>query len=95
MTETDAIGYAAATLTTVSFVPQAIKALKDRDTHSLSLGMYSIFTVGVVLWGIYGWIKADWAMILANIVTGTLSAAILIVKIRNDVLHVNNPPSKG
>lgn len=88
MTETEAIGYAAATLTTVSFVPQAIKVLKDRDTHSLSLGMYSIFTVGVVLWGVYGWIKGDWAIVLANIVTGALSSAILIVKVRNDVLHV-------
>ena len=78
--------YAAATLTTVAFIPQAIKALRERDTHSLSLGMYIIFTAGVALWGVYGWLREDWAILIANAITGSLCAAILVAKIRNDLL---------
>lgn len=87
MIRTQAIGFAAAALTTVAFVPQALKALKSRDTHSLSLGMYVIFTCGVILWGVYGYLRRDWAMILANTITGVLALAILIAKIRNDGLR--------
>lgn len=83
----DLIGYVAAGCTTFAFVPQAVKALREGDTHSLSLGMYVIFTAGVLLWEIYGWLKHDWALIVANVCTGLLSAAILITKIHNDVLR--------
>ena len=51
MTPTEIIGAVAATLTTIAFVPQAHKVLVHKDTHSLSLGMYLIFTTGVLLWG--------------------------------------------
>lgn len=81
------ISFIAATLTTVAFLPQAVKVLKEGDTHSLSLGMYSIFTVGVAFWGLYGWLRGDWAIIVANAVTGSLCVAILIAKIRNDVMR--------
>ena len=66
------ISYAAATLTTFAFLPQAVKALKEHDTHSLSLGMYVIFTMGVALWGLYGWLRRDWAIVVANVITGGL-----------------------
>jgi MtN3 and saliva related transmembrane protein len=85
MTMTELIGYAAATLTTVAFVPQAVKALKEHDTKSLSLGMYAIFTAGVALWGVYGYFLGDWAIVIANLITGLLSLAILLTKLRNDV----------
>lgn len=81
------ISFIAATLTTVAFLPQAVKVLKEGDTHSLSIGMYSIFTVGVACWGIYGWLRGDWAIIVANVITGALCIAILIAKIRNDVMR--------
>lgn len=81
------ISFIAATLTTVAFLPQAVKVLKEGDTHSLSLGMYSIFTVGVAFWGLYGWLRGDWAIIVANAITGSLCLAILIAKIRNDVMR--------
>jgi len=85
MTKTELIGYAAAMLTTVAFVPQTIKALKERDTKSLSLGMYTTLTTGVVLWGVYGYFRGDWAILIANLITAILSLAILITKLRNDV----------
>jgi MtN3 and saliva related transmembrane protein len=89
MTPTEIIGALAATLTTISFVPQAHKVLVYKDTHSLSLGMYVIFTTGVVLWGAYGYLRDDWVIVTANAITAVLCLAILIVKVRNDVLGVN------
>jgi len=54
---TDLIGYAAAFLTTVSFVPQVWLTLRTRDVSGVSLGMYSLFTLGIALWLIYGLIQ--------------------------------------
>ncbi|WP_225587739.1 SemiSWEET transporter [Methylomonas fluvii] len=79
----DLIGYLAATLTTASFLPQAIKTFKTRDTESLSLGMYSMFTLGVLLWLIYGIYLLNIAIIVANAITFLLAAAILGFKIHN------------
>lgn len=79
------IGYAAALFTTSAFLPQAYVAIKHRDTKSLSLAMYIIFTTGLILWLIYGVIKNDWALIASNAVTVTLAALILITKLRYDV----------
>jgi MtN3 and saliva related transmembrane protein len=77
----DAIGYLAATLTTCSFLPQAIMTLKTRNTDSLSLGMYSLFTSGVFFWLVYGFYLSNMAIILANAVTFVLAATILSFKI--------------
>jgi len=74
-------GYVAATLTTVAFLPQAVKTLRTKDTHSISLGMYVVFTVGVAFWLMYGLVLHSWPMIVANIVTLALSAAILGMKL--------------
>lgn len=79
----DLVGYLAATLTTASFLPQAIMTLKTRETASLSLGMYSMFTLGVLLWLIYGIYLANEAIIIANAVTFLLAAMILAFKIYN------------
>jgi MtN3 and saliva related transmembrane protein len=79
----DLIGYLAAALTTLSFLPQAILTLKTRDTDSLSLGMYSLFTGGVLLWLIYGIYLSNLAIIAANAVTFLLATTILAFKIYN------------
>jgi MtN3 and saliva related transmembrane protein len=90
MTPTEIIGALAATLTTVAFVPQAHKVLVYKDTHSLSLGMYLIFTAGVLLWGTYGYLRDDWVIVAANAVTAVLCVAILAMKLRNDVFRSVN-----
>lgn len=79
----DLIGYMAATLTTASFLPQAILTLKTRDTEALSLGMYSLFTSGVLLWLVYGIYLANPAIIAANAITLLLAMLILGFKIYN------------
>jgi MtN3 and saliva related transmembrane protein len=83
MITSEIIGYLAATLTTGSFVPQAILTIKTRDTESLSLGMYSTFTLGVLCWLIYGIHLGDMAIIIANSITLLLAASILSFKIYN------------
>ncbi len=84
MTQTpEIIGYLAATLTTASFLPQAILTIKTKDTESLSLGMYSSFTLGVLCWLIYGIYLGDKAIIFANAITLLLASSILFFKIHN------------
>ena len=77
------IGYIAATLTTASFLPQAILTIRTKDTESLSLSMYSMFTMDVLCWLIYGVYIADKAIIFANAITFVLAASILSFKIYN------------
>ncbi len=80
---TEVIGYIAASLTTASFLPQAILTIRTRDTSSLSLSMYSIFTLGVFCWLIYGLYISDRAIITANAITFILAGIILSYKIYN------------
>jgi len=77
------VGYVAATLTTLAFVPQALKTLKSRDTRSISLGMYAVFTVGIAFWFAYGLVLGSWPMILSNAITFVLSATNLGLKIKH------------
>lgn len=77
------LGYCAAILTSISFLPQAIKVIKTQDTHALSLLMYSAFTLGVALWLVYGFYLQDGALILANSVTFAFSGTIMVIKLRN------------
>ncbi|MDQ7089581.1 MAG: SemiSWEET transporter [Methylococcales bacterium] len=86
----ETIGYIAAFCTTSSFLPQAILTIRTKDTESLSLGMYSLFTIGVFLWLIYGIYKEDTALIWANSITLVLSGIILSFKISGMMRKVFN-----
>jgi MtN3 and saliva related transmembrane protein len=76
------VGYGAAFLTTLSFLPQAWLTFRTRDVRGISLGMYSVFTVGVALWLLYGLMMGAWPIVLANAVTLALASAILVMKLR-------------
>ena len=78
MTLQDLFGYAAATLTTLSFVPQAVLTVRTRDVSGISLGMYSCFTIGVALWLLYGLALGEWPIIVANAITLALAATCLL-----------------
>ena len=75
-------GYVAATLTTLAFLPQALKTIRSKDTRSISLGMYVVFTIGIGFWLAYGIALGSMPMILSNIVTFVLSATILAMKLK-------------
>ena len=78
----DLIGSVAAVLTTASFIPQAWHSFKTRDVSGISLGMYSVFTLGVALWLLYGVLLQSWPLMIANSITLLLAAAILGMKLR-------------
>jgi MtN3 and saliva related transmembrane protein len=77
------IGFFAAALTTLAFVPQVVRTLRTGDTRAISLWMYVLFTAGVFLWLVYGSILALWPVVIANGITFLLAFAVLILKIRN------------
>ena len=79
----DYIGYFSATLTSLAFAPQAIKTIKSKDTEGISLGTYIILNLGVLGWLIYGLMKMDWPIILANAVTFVFAFTILFLKIKH------------
>lgn len=77
-------GYCAAVLTTVSFVPQLLRVWRLRSARDISLTMFTVFSLGVFLWLIYGISLHSIPMILANGLTLALSLTILILKLRFD-----------
>jgi len=77
------IGLLAGTLTTLSFLPQAIKVMRERQTRAISLHMYVIFTLGVACWLLYGLLIGSPSVVLANAVTLLLAASVLVMKVRH------------
>lgn len=77
------IGYIAAVLTTVAYVPQTLKVLKEKNTKSLSLGMYVMITSGIAMWLIYGVMVESPSLIFANAVTLIMAGFILFMKLRH------------
>ncbi len=90
MTLVELVGYSAAVLTTGSFLPQVWHTFQTRDVSGISLGMYSVFVVGSVLWLSYGLLLDAWPVVIANGVTLTLVLAILVMKLR---FRVHRPPA--
>jgi len=78
----DLVGTLAAVLTTASFLPQAWHTFKSKDVSGVSLGMYSVFTVGVALWLVYGILLQAWPVVISNCITLALASAILVMKLR-------------
>jgi MtN3 and saliva related transmembrane protein len=62
----DLLGFTAATLTTVAFVPQAVQTIRSRDTRAISLWMYLTFTAGIALCVAYGVALNSRPIILSN-----------------------------
>lgn len=78
----DWVGSLAACLTTASFVPQAWQTFRTRDVSGISLVMYSLFTLGVAMWLVYGLLIMAWPIIIANSITTSLALMILLMKLR-------------
>jgi MtN3 and saliva related transmembrane protein len=76
------IGLLAACCTTLSFLPQAIKIIKTKNTEGISLFMYVLFVIGVIFWFFYGLFKLDVPIMLANGITLALASVILYFKVK-------------
>ena len=82
MDTTTVLGLSAGCLTTLAFVPQVLKTWRSKSGNDISLGMFLLFSAGVLLWLVYGILIEALPVILANAVTLLLSLAILVLKLR-------------
>ena len=81
------LGMGAGSLTTVAFVPQVLKTWKSKSGGDISYGMFLLFSLGVVLWLLYGIAIAAPPVIISNAVTLCLAVLILVLKYRYDRLN--------
>jgi MtN3 and saliva related transmembrane protein len=81
-TQIELVGTAGATLTTLCWLPQAVKVLRDKDARALSLPANAAFTLGVALWLLYGLALGNWPLIGSEAVTLALMLPILAMKLR-------------
>ena len=75
-------GFAAAICTTASFLPQAVKTIRTKNTAGISLSMYLLFTIGTLLWLLFGIFTGNMPLMIANAVTFAFAATILFYKIK-------------
>ena len=78
----DFVGASGAVLTTLCWLPQVLKVIREKETRALSLPATVAFSVGVVLWLVYGLAIGDWPLIGSNAATLALMAPILAMKLR-------------
>jgi MtN3 and saliva related transmembrane protein len=83
MTLATAIGMIAAVCTTVALIPQSIQVIKTKNTRDISLGMYVIFTFGLLCWLIFGLMTTNIPVISANTISIIFSSIILGMKIKH------------
>jgi len=82
MNSIQVLGLLAGSLTTAAFLPQVLKTWKSRSAKDLSLGMFSLFCLGVLLWLVYGIVVNDVPVIAANLLTLLLASTLLFFKLR-------------
>ena len=74
-------GWLATAASTISFVPQAWKIIRTRETEDISLLMYAVTVFGFACWTTYGALLCKWPIIVTNSICFTLSAFILVMKL--------------
>ncbi len=78
----DTIGLVGAVLTTVCWLPQTFKIIRERETRAISLTGTLVLILGVLLWLVYGWARLDWPLIGSSAITLALMTVILTLKLR-------------
>lgn len=78
----DYVGLVAGALTTFAFVPQVLKIYASKSGEDISLWMMLIFSLGVVLWLVYGLVITSPPLIITNVVTLALALVIVVLKVR-------------
>jgi len=77
------LGVGAAALTTAAFLPQVIKAHQSKRTEDLSLLMLVLFAAGLLLWICYGLMISSLPVIVANVITVSLTLYLLYLKLKH------------
>lgn len=79
----ETLGFVAAVLTTLSFLPQAMRIRRLGSAEDVSLTMYLMMISGQALWLAYGVAISSPSMIAANVVAMSLVAWVLAMKLRD------------
>ena len=79
----DAIGVTGAVLTTVCWLPQTVKIIRERETRAISLMGTALSAFGLFLCLLYGVAIVDGPLIASSVVTFALTAVILVLKLRH------------
>ena len=87
------VGLSAAFCTTISNVPQTLKAWNTQSTADLSLNTILLLFLGLSLWITYGLFKADFVIVIANSISLLLIGTLLLIKVRHlrDDRKLNTP----
>ncbi|NOT43885.1 MAG: SemiSWEET transporter [Acidobacteria bacterium] len=78
----EVIGYLAALLTTLAFVPQVVRTWRTRSAGDLSGTTLVAFTSGILLWLAYGVAQGSRPIVLANGATLVQCVLLVVMKIR-------------
>ena len=76
------IGSIAACLSTLCWVPQAVRAFRTRETKSISLVMQLMLVAAIILWLVYGLFLMSWPLIISNAISLLFVGTILGMKLR-------------
>jgi MtN3 and saliva related transmembrane protein len=76
------VGLCAGFLTTASFLPQVVRTVRTKSSRDLSLGMVILFIAGILMWLLFGIMKGEWPIIIANAVTFFLAIILLVCKVK-------------
>lgn len=80
--QAELLGAVAACITSLCWLPQLIKILRDRRAADVSLATNAAFALGVALWLAYGVMIGSWPVIASNAVTLGFTLAIVGLKLR-------------
>jgi MtN3 and saliva related transmembrane protein len=78
----NAVGVVAAVCSMSSFIPQALKIIRERDASSVSARMYFVTVAGFASWTLYGVLLKSWPLVGSNSVSLALAGLILVLKLR-------------
>jgi MtN3 and saliva related transmembrane protein len=82
MPSSETIGTIAGALTTIAFIPQVIQVWRSKSAHDISLVTFTMFSIGVAMWLLFGCLINSVAVIITNAITLFLALVILLMKIR-------------
>ena len=87
----NAFGVGAALCSMISFIPQLMKLIRERDASGVSLRMYMVMVAGFLLWIAYGAASKAWLLAASNVINLILTASILVMKLRIDAKPAHAP----
>jgi MtN3 and saliva related transmembrane protein len=77
------IGVVGAVLTTICWLPQAVRLIRSRKTQAISLITNLMFCIGLLFWLVYGIALNDWPLIGSNAISIVLTSVIIAMKLRH------------